>query len=78
MLLLQFTRIEEIMSIPASKMLDVIGILESSGDHQTITLKSGRDAEKRSVVVRDQSNHSIEITLWGAFATTPGDQIQQV
>ena len=59
-------------------MLDVIGIIETAGDHQTITLKNGRDADKRSVVIRDKSNRSIELTLWGGYSNNPGDQIQQV
>lgn len=62
----------------ATKMLDVIGVVESAAEHQTITLKNGRDTDKRSVVIRDQSNRSIEITLWGKYSTAPGDQISQV
>ena len=74
---LQFKKIEVIESMAAGQMLDVVGIVESAGEHQTITLKNGRDAEKRSVVLRDYSNKSIEITLWGNYANDPGQEIQQ-
>ena len=62
----------------ASTMLDVLGILESVGDFVTLTLKNGKETNKRSVVLRDNSNRSIELTLWGAFASDPGDQMAQV
>ena len=38
-----------------------------------------RPTQKRSMVVRDDSGRSIELTLWGTSATgSPGDQIQAV
>ena len=74
---LQFKKIEGIENMAAGQMLDVVGIVESAGEHQTITLKSGRDAEKRSIVLRDDSLRSIEITLWGNYANAPGQEIQQ-
>lgn len=62
----------------ATSMLDVVGILESAGEFATITLKNGRETDKRSIVLRDHSNKSIEVTLWGGFASNPGQQLQQV
>jgi len=35
-------------------------------------------AQKRSIILRDDSNRSIELTLWGAYADNPGNQLQQV
>ena len=76
--MLQFKRIEEIEGMPANTLLDVLGILESVGDFATLTLKNATEQTKRSVVLRDNSNRSIELTLWGSFASDPGDQLAQV
>lgn len=76
--LLQFKRIEDIESTPAGAMLDVLGILDSIGDFTTITLKNGTEQSKRSIVLRDNSNRSIELTMWAEFANEPGDQLAQV
>lgn len=45
---------------------------------QTITRRTGEETQKRSMVVRDDSGRSIEVTLWGALVNNPGDQIEQV
>lgn len=75
---MQFKRIEEIESLPANTMLDVVGILESAGDFVTLTLKNATEQTKRSIVLKDNSNRSIELTLWGEFASNPGDKLAQV
>ena len=74
----QFKRIDEIESVPAGSMLDVLGVLHSIGDFTTITLKNGTEQSKRSIVLRDNSNRSIELTMWAEFANEPGDQLAQV
>lgn len=73
-----FKRIEEIESVPAGTMLDVLGVLHSIGDYTTITLKNGTEQSKRSIVLRDNSNRSIELTMWAEFASEPGDQLAQI
>lgn len=75
---LQFKRIDDIESVPAGTMLDVLGVLHSIGDFTTITLKNGTEQSKRSIVLRDNSNRSIELTMWAEFASEPGDQLAQV
>ena len=75
---MQFKRVEEVESMPAGTMLDVLGILDSVGDFATLTLKNATEQTKRSIVLRDNSNRSIELTLWGEFASDPGDQLAQV
>lgn len=64
--------------MPAGTMLDVLGVLHSIGDYTTITLKNGTEQSKRSIVLRDNSNRSIELTMWAEFASEPGDQLAQV
>ncbi len=45
---------------------------------QTITRRTGEETQKRSMMLRDDSGRSIEVTLWGALVHNPGDMIQQV
>lgn len=45
---------------------------------QLIMRKTGEETRKRSLVVRDDSGRSIEVTLWGDFVTEPGDRLEQV
>lgn len=73
-----FKRIDEIESVAAGTMLDVLGVLHSIGDFTTITLKNGTEQSKRSLVLRDNSNRSIELTMWAEFASEPGDQLAQI
>ena len=44
----------------------------------SITKKDGTDTTKRALVIRDQSNRSVELTLWGEYSNRPGDQLEQV
>ena len=44
----------------------------------TIMRKNGEETRKRSIIIRDASNRSIELTLWGGFVETPGNQLDQV
>ena len=75
---MQFRKIEEVESTVATTMLDVIGIVESVDAWQTITRKDGQETIKRAVVIKDDSSRSVEITLWGDYATNPGEQLEQV
>ena len=74
---LQFRKIEEIESTPATTTLDIIGVLESVEPVGTITRRDGQETEKRNVTMRDTSNKSIEVTLWGAHADNPGSQLEE-
>ncbi|GFH07203.1 replication protein A subunit [Haematococcus lacustris] len=47
------------------------------GAWSTITRKTGEETRKRAVVIRDDSNRSIEITLWGNFVDKPGNDLEQ-
>lgn len=72
-----FVRIEEVQGKAAGDMVDVIGVVESVDPWTEITRKNtGTSVQKRSVTVRDASNHSVEVTLWGQLAT--GDVGQQL
>lgn len=75
---LQFRKIEEIESLSATTQLDVLGVVEAVEPAANITLRDGREAQKRSLTLRDDSNKSIELTLWGQASTNPGDQLEAV
>lgn len=74
---LQFRKIEEIESSPATTTLDVIGVVEYVDTIGTITRRDGTEAEKRNITIRDDSNKSIEMTFWGATAENPGSQLEE-
>ncbi|KAJ9514509.1 hypothetical protein QJQ45_016236, partial [Haematococcus lacustris] len=73
----KFRRIEELEACPANTIVDVIGVVENVGAWSTITRKTGEETRKRAVVIRDDSNRSIEITLWGNFVDKPGNDLEQ-
>jgi len=46
--------------------VDVIGVVLELGSTSTLTMKDGRQTEKRTLTIGDEGNVSIAITLWGA------------
>ena len=74
----QFRKIEEVEGLPATNVLDVLGVVEFVGTGDRITRKDGTEAEKRNLTIRDDSNRSIELTLWGNYAANPGQQLEAV
>jgi len=52
-----------------SVTIDVIGIVLQVGQVGTLKLKTGETRDKRSLVIGDDTNLSIQVTLWGETAT---------
>ncbi len=73
----QFRKIEEIESLPASTTLNIIGVVENVEPTGTITRRDGTETEKRNITMRDASNKSIEVTFWGGHAENPGSQLEE-
>lgn len=71
-----FCKIAAVEDTPPGNSLDVIGVVENVMDWVTITKRDGTDTQKRSLTIRDDSNRSIELTLWGKYANEPGDHLQ--
>ena len=67
-----FRPIAELEGAPAGAFFDVLGVVEGAEKWQTITRRTGEETRKRAVVVRDASGRSVEVTLWGDYAITPG------
>ena len=60
-----FTKIAELENIPNKGACDVIGIVQSVGPIGEIILRStGEPCTKRNIVICDDSNASVEMTLW--------------
>lgn len=70
-----FIKIGAVEDSPPGSMVDICGVVESVMDWTTITKRDGTDTQKRSVTLRDDTQRSIELTLWGKYANEPGDQL---
>ena len=75
---MQFQTIEALAELELRSVVDVVGILESVADAYVVTTKFGKETRKRSLVLKDDSMCSIEMTLWGEPADAIGAQLQQV
>ncbi|KAG2449859.1 hypothetical protein HYH02_005382 [Chlamydomonas schloesseri] len=73
-----FRRIMDLETAEAGTVVDIIGVVETCEPWQTITRRTGEETQKRSMIVRDDSGRSIEVTLWGALVNNPGDQVEQM
>lgn len=60
-----FVPINDIASMEAGVFVDVIAICKETNDLVNLTSKAGRDLTKRDLVLVDQSEASITLTLWG-------------
>lgn len=64
------TEIRSLVDMAQGSIVDVVGILESVEPPAEVTRRNtGTSVAKRAITIRDQSNHSVELTLWGALAT---------
>ena len=70
-----FQPISSLEDAPPNTTVDIIGIADTAADITTITRRDGGEVVKRSISLRDPSGSSIEVTLWGDFASAPGDKI---
>lgn len=60
-----FTKIANLDSIEVKGMCDVIGIVQTVGPLGEITLRStGEPCKKRNISICDDSNATVELTLW--------------
>ncbi|GMH33864.1 hypothetical protein BSKO_01698 [Bryopsis sp. KO-2023] len=73
-----FKEIMEVQQMEKGTLMDVLGVVESIQPWVMITLKTGNETPKRSLMIRDRSNCDIELALWGeAQAGGIGDEINQ-
>ena len=75
---MQFKTVAQIGEATTNTTLDVIGIVERVDPSSTIQKKDGTATDKRTLLLRDQTEHSVELTLWGEYAQNPGELLEKV
>lgn len=60
-----FVPISDIGAMESGAFVDVIAVCKETGDLTNLTSKQGKELTKREVTLVDQSNTSIQLTLWG-------------
>jgi len=71
-----FRQISEIENMDNQIMVDLLGVVTSVGPSVMIMRKTGTEAQKRTLQLRDMSGRSVEVTLWGNFCDLEGQQLQ--
>ncbi|CAN6238190.1 unnamed protein product [Urochloa humidicola] len=71
-----FRRISEIENMDNQTLVDLLGVVTSVGPSVMITRKSGTEAQKRTLQLRDMSGRSVEVTFWDNFCHSEGQQLQ--
>ncbi|KAK1326633.1 hypothetical protein QJS10_CPA01g03022 [Acorus calamus] len=71
-----FRPISEIEGMENNSMVDIIGIVSSINPAGTILRKNGTETQKRTLQLKDMSGRSVELTLWGGFVNSEGQQLQ--
>ncbi|CAL5058144.1 unnamed protein product [Urochloa decumbens] len=71
-----FRQISEIENMDNQTVVDLLGVVTSVGPSVMITRKSGTEAQKRTLQLRDMSGRSVEVTLWDNFCHSEGHQLQ--
>ena len=60
-----FTKLHQLPDLPAGRVVDVLGMVKEEGDVVEITTKRGDKLAKRDLTIVDESNTSVQLTLWG-------------
>ena len=72
-----FRQIGTLAGCAQRELVDVVGVVASVQPVQALTRKDGSAMEKRAVYVRDDSGHTIEVTMWAPFASREGATLEQ-
>ncbi|KAI3859373.1 hypothetical protein MKX03_010858 [Papaver bracteatum] len=73
-----FTPISEIENVANNSILDVIGIVITVNPSVPIMRKNGMETQKRTLVLKDGSSRTVELTLWGEFCNKEGRALQEI
>ncbi|WOL14899.1 hypothetical protein Cni_G23680 [Canna indica] len=73
-----FRPINEIEGLENNSMVDVIGVVTSINPSVSIMRKNGTETNKQTLQLKDMSGCSVEVTFWGSFCTTEGQQLQHM
>ena len=61
-----FTGLDRIEELVQSHTVDVIGLILEVGQTNSIKMRDGKERDKRTLTIGDESNKCINVTLWGA------------
>ncbi|RZC71374.1 hypothetical protein C5167_034551 [Papaver somniferum] len=73
-----FTPISEIKNVENNSILDVIGIVTNVSHPVPVMFKNGTENVKRKLVLNDDTNETVEITLWGKFCDNEGQVLREM
>lgn len=73
-----FRQIGDIESLPSETILDVIGVVISISPASIVMKKTGIETVKRTLQLKDMSGRSVELSLWGSFVNSEGQQLQSM
>ncbi|GER56932.1 replication protein A 70 kDa DNA-binding subunit A [Striga asiatica] len=73
-----FRPISEIESAESNSILDIIGVVISVNPSVPILRKNGMETQRRILNLKDESERSVELTLWGEFCNREGQQLQEM
>lgn len=74
---MQFRKIEDVENESPNTIIDVVGIVESVQGNMTIQKKDGTETNKRSLLLRDETGRSVELSMWGSHAEHPGVELEE-
>ena len=70
-----FKTINDVQTLPANSMVDLIGLVSSVSPASTIRKKDGSKTSRRTVCLRDTSCFCFDVTLWGHHCHTEGSHL---
>ncbi|CAI2360853.1 unnamed protein product [Moneuplotes crassus] len=76
-----FTKLSEVSNIGAGKIIDLIGVVTSVGDVNSISLKDGRQKDKIDYEIADNSidgGMRVTVSIWGTKATSKKFSVGQI
>lgn len=73
-----FKPISEVEALENNAMIDIVGVVMSINPTTTIMRKNGLETQKRSLQMKDMSNRSVELTMWGSFCSKEGQELQDL
>ncbi|QDZ22081.1 replication factor A protein 1 [Chloropicon primus] len=71
-----FKPIISLENVNTGSLADVVGVVLSVDACATIQRRDGTDTQKRTLTIKDDSNASIEVTLWGNYCNEPGNELE--
>ncbi|VFQ68137.1 unnamed protein product [Cuscuta campestris] len=73
-----FRPISEIEFVENNSILDVIGVVTSVNPSVPILRKNGMETQRRVLSLKDHSERSVDLTMWGDFCNREGQQLQEM